>query len=131
MLEGPLRGMTIGVTAERRAAQQIDLLTKRGGRVLHGPTLRVFSHDEDLALRAATADVIARPRDFLLASTGFGMRSWLAAAASWGMSNRLLDALRRARVASRGAKAASANTAAGLVEWYRGLCCIGWWGWAA
>ncbi len=119
MLDGPLRGMTIGVTAERRAAHQIDLLTKRGAHVVHGPTLRVFSVGEDQALRAATADVIARPPDFLLASTGFGMRSWLAAAASWGMRDQLLAALRRARVANRGAKAASANSAVGLAEWYR------------
>jgi uroporphyrinogen-III synthase len=111
--------MTIGVTAERRAAQQADLLIKRGADVLRGPTLRVFSLDEDQALKATTADVIARPPDFLLASTGFGMRTWVAAAASWDKGDALLGALRRARVANRGAKAASANTGFGLVEWYR------------
>jgi uroporphyrinogen-III synthase len=111
--------MTIGVTAERRAAQQVDLFTKRGADVLHGPTLRVFSLDEDHVLKATTADVIARPPDFLLASTGFGMRTWVAAAASWNEGDALLEALRQARVANRGAKAASANTAFGLTEWYR------------
>jgi uroporphyrinogen-III synthase len=117
--DGPLHGMTIGVTAERRAAQQADLLIKRGADVLHGPTLRVFSLDEDQALKATTADVIARPPDFLLASTGFGMRTWIAAATSWDSGDALLGALRQARVANRGAKAASANTAFGLAEWYR------------
>jgi uroporphyrinogen-III synthase len=111
--------MTIGVTAERRAGQQMDLLSRRGADVLHGPTVRVFSVDEDQVLKAATADVIARPPDFLMASTGFGMRTWLAAAASWDMGDALLTALRRARVANRGAKAASANAAVGLAEWYR------------
>jgi uroporphyrinogen-III synthase len=111
--------MTIGITAERRAAQQTDLLTKRGAQVLHGPTLRVFSLDEDQELRARTADVIARPPDFLVASTGFGMRTWLAAADSWGVRDALLDALRGTRVANRGAKAASANESVGLVEWCR------------
>jgi uroporphyrinogen-III synthase len=115
----PLQGMTIGVTAERRAAQQEDLLTKRGAHVLHGPTLRVFSLEADEVLRAATAEVIARPPDFLVASTGFGMRTWLATAASWGMDEALLDALRSARVANRGAKAASATVSFGLAEWYR------------
>ena len=109
----------IGITAERRAAQQADLLTKRGAQVLHGPTLRVFSLDEDEELRARTADVIARPPDFLLASTGFGMRTWLAAADSWGLRDALLDALRGTRVANRGAKAASANESVGLAEWCR------------
>jgi uroporphyrinogen-III synthase len=111
--------MTIGVTAERRAAQQQDLLTKRGARVLHGPTLRVFSLEGDEVLKAATADVIARPPDFLVASTGYGIRTWLAAATSWGMGEALQDALTNARVANRGAKAASATTGLGLTEWYR------------
>ena len=81
--------MTIGVTAERRAAQQAELLIKRGAAVLHGPTLRVFSLDDDQVLRSRTAEVIARPPDFLLASTGFGMRTWLAAADSWGLRDAL------------------------------------------
>jgi uroporphyrinogen-III synthase len=75
--------MTIGaVTAERRAAQQADLLNTGGAVVRHGPTLRGFSLDEDQALRSRTAEVIARPPDFLLASTGLGRRSRLAAADS-------------------------------------------------
>ncbi len=111
--------MKIGVTAERRAAQQAELLRDRGADVLHGPTLRVFSLDEDEELRATTADVVDRPPDFLLASTGFGMRTWLAAAESWGMRPELVAALGHARVANRGAKAASANTGEGLAEWWR------------
>ena len=47
------------------------------------------------------------------------MRTWLAAAESWGMRQALVAALSQARVANRGAKAASANTAAGLTEWWR------------
>src|ERR1700722_7398398 len=99
--------MTIGVTAERRAAQQGELFTKRGAEVLYGPTLRVFSLDDDHTLRTRTAEGIARPPDFLLASTGFGMRTWLTAADSWGLHDALLGALGPARVANRGAKAAS------------------------
>jgi uroporphyrinogen-III synthase len=111
--------MTIGVTAERRATQQADLLRARGAQVLLGPTLRVFSLSEDQVLKAATDDVMNRPPDYLVASTGFGMRTWMAAAESWGQRHTLVTALSRARVANRGAKAASANTAAGLEEWYR------------
>jgi uroporphyrinogen-III synthase len=117
--DGPLRGMTIGVTAERRGIEQSELLQKRGARVLLGPASRVFAYEQDEVLKASTADVVDRPPDFLLASTGFGMRTWLAAAESWGMREALLGALSRARVANRGAKAASVNTAAGLTEWWR------------
>jgi uroporphyrinogen-III synthase len=119
MDEGPLRGLTIGITAERRAAEQADLFHRRGAETLHGPTLRIESGTDDEALRAATFDLIDRPPDYLLASTGFGMRTWLSAADGWGVRQALLDALGRAKVANRGAKAASANTAAGLAEWFR------------
>jgi uroporphyrinogen-III synthase len=111
--------MTIGVTAERRATQQAELLQARGAQVLLGPTLRVFSLSEDEVVKAATDDVINRPPDYLVASTGFGMRTWMTAAESWGRRDALVKALSRARVANRGAKAASANTAMGLREWYR------------
>lgn len=119
MSESPLQGLTIGITAERRSAQQAELFVKRGAQVRHGPTLRVFSLDEDQVLRARTVEVIAHPPDFLLASTGFGMRTWLAAAEAWGLRDALLVALGRAKVANRGAKAASANQAVGLAEWHR------------
>ena len=111
--------MTIGITAERRAEEQADLFHRRGATTLHGPTLRIVSAGDDEALREATLDVIGRPPDFLLASTGFGMRTWLSAAEGWGLRAALLDALRQAKVANRGAKAASANNAAGLTEWWR------------
>jgi uroporphyrinogen-III synthase len=117
--DGPLQGMTIGVTAERRATEQAELFEKRGARVLLGPTSRVFSYEEDEVLKARTADVVGRPPDFLIASTGFGMRTWLGAAEAWGMREALVGALGQARVANRGAKAASVNTAAGLTEWWR------------
>jgi uroporphyrinogen-III synthase len=119
MVDEPLRGLTIGVTADRRAAQQATLLEKRGATVRHGPAVQVFSDQEDQVLKAATAEVIARPPDFVLASTGFGMRAWATAAETWGLREDLLGALVSARVANRGAKAASANEAAGVAEWYR------------
>lgn len=117
--EAPLGGTTIGITAERRAEEQAQLFRKRGADVIHGPTLRVFSLADDDTLRATTEDLIARPADYLLASTGFGMRTWLSAAESWGLRDALVAALSRARVANRGAKAASANGAVGLTEWWR------------
>ena len=84
----------IRVTAERRATEQAELLQKRGAEVLLGPASRVFSYEQDQVLKASTADVVDRPPDYLLASTGFGMRIWLAAAESWGMREALVGALR-------------------------------------
>jgi len=117
--EAPLAGLTIGITAERSAEQQVTLFEARGANAILGPTLRISSLADDAQLRAATEEVVRHPPDFLLASTGYGMRTWLAAAETWGLRERLLDALGHARVANRGAKAASANTGAGLREWFR------------
>jgi uroporphyrinogen-III synthase len=119
MDDAPLTGLTVGITAERRAEEQASMLRSRGARTLWGPTMRVFTIAEDEELRAATDEVVRRPPDFLLASTGFGMRTWLAAAEAWGLRSELVEALRGAKVLNRGAKAASANTAVGLAEWWR------------
>ena len=35
----PLEGYTIGVTADRRASEQAELLRRRGARVIDGPTI--------------------------------------------------------------------------------------------
>jgi uroporphyrinogen-III synthase len=115
----PLAGLSIGITAERRAEEQAELLRARGAQTLWGPTVRVFSLADDEELRASTAEVVHRPPDYVLASTGFGMRTWLSAAESWDLRSELLEALSHARIANRGAKAASANGAVGLTEWWR------------
>ncbi len=119
MNEAPLAGLTIGITAERRAEEQASMFHTRGAETMWGPTLRVFTIADDDELRAATEEVVRRPPDFLLASTGFGMRTWLSAAEAWGLRSALVEALGAAKVLNRGAKAASANTAAGLPEWWR------------
>ena len=38
---------------------------------------------DDAELRAATADVLSRPIDMFLATTGIGMKTWFAAADAW------------------------------------------------
>lgn len=115
----PLAGRTIGITAERRADEQARLLHARGAETVHGPTLSITPAGDDPHLHSVTLELVADPPDFLLASTGYGMRTWLAAAEEWGLRSGLLAALASAKVANRGAKAASANTAVGLVEWWR------------
>lgn len=115
----PLAGLVVGITAERRADEQVKLFRSRGAETLHGPTLSIRPVGDDLQLRRVTEELVRHPPDFLLASTGYGMRTWLAAAEGWGERPALVAALGRARVANRGAKAASANTAVGLTEWWR------------
>ena len=118
-VEGPLDGRTVGITAERRADEQARLLQSRGATTVHGPSLSLAPAGDDPHLRAVTEDLVEHPPDYLLASTGYGMRAWLAAAEAWGLRSSLLAALGAARIANRGAKAASANGGNGLAEWWR------------
>lgn len=118
-MQGLLAGLTIGITAQRRAEEQAQLFRSRGAATLLGAALSVSAAVDDPHLRAVTEELVERPPDYLLASTGYGMRAWMAKADGWGLREPLLMSLRQARVANRGAKAASANTAAGLIEWCR------------
>src|SRR5438105_14783534 len=115
----PLTGRTIGITADRRWEEQADLFETRGATVLHGPTMRTIDLSADMALQTVTKSVIEQPPDYLVATTGMGVRMWLEAAASWDEERALLDALGRARVVARGAKASSAVKRAGLEVWWK------------
>jgi len=110
---------TVGVTADRRADEQGVLLARLGLRVVFGPVLGTVMVTDGGALRDVTAAVIARPPDYLVANTGIGLRSWLAAAESWGQADALLAALRHTRIAARGPKAVGALRSAGLDVWWR------------
>lgn len=115
----PLAGFTVGVTADRRWEEQAELLRRRGAAVLHGPTIDTLYLADDHDLKVATAAVVDERPDYVVATTGIGMRAWLEAAAAWGLGAGLVDALRGARIVARGPKAAGAVTAAGLEVWAR------------
>ncbi|WP_110182199.1 uroporphyrinogen-III synthase [Nocardioides solisilvae] len=115
--EGPLAGFRVGVTASRKAEEQIALLERRGAEVTWAPVLRTgMASAEDEALRAATAGVLAGPVDLLVATTGVGMKAWLAAVEQWGMREALLAHLERTEIIARGPKTVGALRAGGLRE---------------
>jgi uroporphyrinogen-III synthase len=103
----PLAGRCVGITADRRWRTQADLLENLGAEVMHGPTIRTIDLSQDDVLRQATIELIDRPPDFLVGSTGMGMTMWLEAADAWELGGPLRDALRQGRVVARGAKATS------------------------
>jgi uroporphyrinogen-III synthase len=101
-----LDGYVVGVTADRRWAEQAELLQKRGALVVHGPTIHTRPLRSE-GLRLATEAVIADPPDVVVANTGIGMRAWFAAADSWGLADGLQRALAGARRYARGSKASA------------------------
>jgi uroporphyrinogen-III synthase len=113
---GELCGVTIGITAERRAADFITALERNGATVVHAPTIRIVPLPDDTRLRAATAEVLAEPVDFTAITTGAGFRGWLEAAGEWGLREALLSTLGASRLFARGPKASGAVRGAGLRE---------------
>jgi uroporphyrinogen-III synthase len=113
-----LAGRRVGITADRRWQAQAELLEKLGAEVVHGPTLRTVDLSQDAALRRATENLIDRPPDYLVASTGMGITMWFDAADSWGLGEPLTAALGGGMIIARGAKATSALRRRGFeVAW--------------
>lgn len=113
---GDLTGVTIGVTAERRADEFISALERNGATVRHAPMIHIVPLPDDLKLRASTDDVLATDIEMLAVTTGAGFRGWLAAADGWGLSESLLGTLRRTRIFTRGPKGKGAVRGSGLAE---------------
>ena len=110
----PLAGYTVAVTAARRKEELGALLDRRGARVVYAPAIRIVPLSDDAELVAATREVMARPVDLVIATTGVGFRGWLEAADAWDLP--LVEHLRPARVMARGPKARGAIRGGGLVD---------------
>lgn len=115
----PLAGFTVGVTADRRAAEQAELLRRRGAEVVHGPVIRTLPLTDGPALEAATEALIAEPPDTLVALTALGIRSWFEAADGRERGDALRAALSGATILARGPKAAGALATIGLEAAWR------------
>jgi uroporphyrinogen-III synthase len=115
----PLEGFVVGVTADRRWQEQAELLERRGASVLHGPSITTLYLDCDEELRRMTRAVVAEPPEYVVATTGIGMRAWMETAAVWGLGDDLVGSLQSSRIVARGPKAAAAVQAAGLTVWAR------------
>jgi uroporphyrinogen-III synthase len=114
----PLAGWTVAVTADRRAVEQMAMLERRGANVLHGPVIRTLPLGPEGGLRAATSDLVHRPPDLLVVTTGIGVRSWFASSWTWGLGEGLPEALAETQILARGPKAAAAVIGEGLtVHW--------------
>lgn len=109
-----LDGFTVGITADRRWEEQAELLRRRGADIIHGPVIKTLPLGPDDGLLLATESVILSPPNILIANTGIGMRSWFAAAESWGLGEALIGALAEAAIFARGPKASGAVHQAGL-----------------
>nr|WP_246319783.1 uroporphyrinogen-III synthase [Nocardioides kongjuensis] len=112
-----MSGFRIGVTAARRAEEQIALLERRGASVVHAPALSVDPNRiDEPALLAATKHVLDQPVDIFVATTGIGLKSWFGAAERWGLLDELTEHLGGAEILARGPKSVGALRRFGLRE---------------
>lgn len=112
--------MRVGITADRRWEEQARLFGDRGIDVVHGPTMKTVDLSGDESLRTVTSALAEQPPDYLIVTTGMGMRRWLEAAARWELDTALLAGLAAGtRIVARGAKATSATRGANLEVWWR------------
>ncbi len=86
-----MAGCTVLVTADRRKSELAAALQRRGAEVRHAPALSMIPHADDEQLLAGTRDLVERPPDVVVVTTGIGFRSWVEAADAHGLADRLLE----------------------------------------
>ncbi|MFF0816481.1 uroporphyrinogen-III synthase [Rhodococcus sp. NPDC003318] len=104
------------MTAARRAEEFTTLLTRRGATVVQAAAIRIIPLVDDAELERVSRELIERPAEITVATTGIGFRGWMEAADGWGLAEDLGQALGRSRILARGPKAKGAIRAADLRE---------------
>ncbi len=113
-----MSGFVVGVTADRRAEEQIGMLERRGAAVLHGQAIRTHPFAVDGPLAAALRSLSTHPPDISVLSTGIGVRGIVEAAECLGLADKVVDALASSLVYSRGPKAHGAAVTVGIPVWW-------------
>ena len=123
MTDGPrlapaLEGCTIAIAADRRAGELASALERRGARTFRAPALSILPNEDDTDLLARTVELISRPPDIVVVTTGVGLRGWIDAAHENGLAEDLTVALANAQFVARGPKAHGAIQQAGFTaDW--------------
>lgn len=118
ILDAALAGCTIVVAADRRAGDLASALERRGAVVCRAPALSIVPNADDEELIRRTRDLVERPPDIVVVTTGVGFRGWMDAAHEHDLAEALTDALRGSQFVARGPKANGAIQQAGFVaDW--------------
>jgi len=108
-----LENRTIAVTGPRKAAELSRMIEKFGGRAVIRPAQGTVFLD-DSRIEQQLKDLIAKPADWAVLTTGVGTEALMTAAAGLGMEEDLLGAFRRMRIAARGYKTVNVLKKLGL-----------------
>jgi uroporphyrinogen-III synthase len=101
-----LAGYTLAIATDRRRHSIAAQFEQQGARTISVQATRTVAQPHPPALARATLASVAVPADEVLISSAFGVRVWVAAARSLGVSDRLLETMHRARLLASDARAA-------------------------
>ncbi|MEP7054386.1 MAG: uroporphyrinogen-III synthase [Actinomycetota bacterium] len=108
-----MRGLRIGITADRKGAELQDALVRRGALVTWGPTLRIVPPEHDELIAAETDELLAARPAYVVVSTATGLAAWLRTLDEERRA-AALRMLRHTTLVARGAKAAGGVRANGM-----------------
>ena len=111
---GPLAGLTVAITADRKGAELRASLERLGAGVVWGSTMRAVPPEVDDELVDETDAMLEAAPTWFAVSTGSGLRSWLAAANASGRGAAVEQLLRETKTVARGAKSHGALRALGV-----------------
>jgi uroporphyrinogen-III synthase len=111
---GPLTGVTVAITADRKGAELQASLQRLGADVVWGSTMRALPPETDDLLAAETAALLVAAPPWFAVSTGSGLRAWLTAADHAGTGEAVTRLLHTGKVVARGAKSHGALRAIGV-----------------
>ena len=118
ILDAALAGCTIVIAADRRAGDLASALERRGAQICRAPALSIVPNADDEQLIRRTRELVKRPPDIVVVTTGVGLRGWMDAAHEHDLAEELAEALRGAQFIARGPKAHGAIQQAGFVaDW--------------
>jgi uroporphyrinogen-III synthase len=103
----------VGVTSARKGADLTEALERRGAIVTWGPTVETVPPESDAQLLAETDAILAAHPDWVVGSTGVGLRAWIEAAEAHGRGKALRALFKAARTVARGPKAVGGVSGAG------------------
>ncbi len=109
----PLEGFRVGVSADRRAGEQVEYLHTQGATVVRAATEQTVIADPD-SLREATLRLISCPPDIFVATSAVGVRSWMTHLTSWGMDEDVRTSLAHTRIFALGQETVGELAAAEL-----------------
>jgi len=118
VLDAALAGCTIVIAADRRAGDLASALERRGAQVCRAPALSIVPNADDEELIRRTHELVERPPDIVVVTTGVGFRGWMDAAHEHDLAEGLAGALGGSQFIARGPKAHGAIQQAGFVaDW--------------